>query len=174
METALNAVWDAAARPGERAHVIGGGVVGCLVAYLLARLPGAEVTLADTDPSRVATARALGVAFAAPEDLAPDADLVVHASGSASGLRRALAVAGFEARIVEASWHGSAEVCLPLGEAFHSRRLTILSSQVGAVSPLARPRWTHARRLAKALELLRDPALDALITATRRSRPCRN
>ena len=164
METALNAVWDAAAKPGERAHVVGGGVVGCLIAYLLARLPGAEVTLADTDPARAATAHALGVAFAAPEDLAPDADLIVHASGSPAGLRRALEVAGFEARIVEASWYGSAEVCLPLGETFHSRRLTILSSQVGAVSPPVRPRWTHARRLAKALELLCCPALDALIT----------
>jgi threonine dehydrogenase-like Zn-dependent dehydrogenase len=115
------------------------------------------VTLADTDPARAAVARALGVAFAAPDDLSPDADLVVHASGSPAGLRRALEVAGFEARVVEASWYGDVEVHLPLGEVFHSRRLTILSSQVGAVSPLARPRWTHDRRLAKALELLRCP-----------------
>ena len=162
-ETALNAAWDAGALPGERIHVIGAGVVGCLVGWLLARLPGAEVTLADTDPARAAVAAALGVAFAPPEALAPDADLVVHASGNPSGLRRALEVAGLEARILELSWYGDREVALPLGEAFHGRRLRILGSQVGAVAPAVRPRWSHARRLAKALELLRDPALDRLI-----------
>lgn len=163
-ETALNAAWDAGALPGERIHVIGAGVVGCLAGWLLARLPGAEVTLADTDPARAAVAAALGVAFAPPEALAPDADLVVHASGNPSGLRRALEVAGLEARILELSWYGDREVALPLGEAFHGRRLRVLSSQVGAVAAPARPRWSHARRLAKALELLREPALDALIS----------
>jgi NADPH:quinone reductase-like Zn-dependent oxidoreductase len=164
METALNGLWDASARPGERVHVIGAGVVGCLAARLLARLPGAEVALADIDPGRAPVAAALGVPFAHLDDLAPEADLVVHASGSPEGLRRALGLAGQEARVLELSWHGDSVVPLPLGEAFHSRRLTLLSSQVGAVSPPMRPRWTHARRLAKALELLRDPALDALIT----------
>ena len=94
-----------------------------------------------------------------------DADLVLHASGSPDGLRTALACAGQEARVVEVSWYGAAEVALPLGEAFHSRRLTLLSSQVGQVAPAMRPRWPHARRLAKALELLRDPVLDHLISA---------
>jgi threonine dehydrogenase-like Zn-dependent dehydrogenase len=165
METALNGVWDAAARPGERIHVIGAGVVGCLAAWLLARLPGAEVTLADIDPERAAVAGRLGVRFSAPEELAGDADLVLHASGSAAGLRRALEVAGFEARVVELSWHGDREVSLPLGEAFHSRRLSLLSSQVGAVAPGLRPRWSHARRLAKALELMCHPELDLLISS---------
>lgn len=164
METALNAVWDAQALPGQLIHVIGAGVVGCLVAYLCARLPGAEVTLADLRPERAATAGALGAGFAPPEALPPEADLVIHASGSASGLRTALACAGLEARVVELSWHGTAEVALPLGEAFHSRRLALLSSQVGQVAPAMRPRWSHGRRLAKALELLRDPTLDVLIT----------
>ena len=163
METALNAVWDAAPLPGERVHVVGGGVVGCLVAYLCAKLPGAEVTLADTAPARAATAAALGVRFAAPGALAADADLVVHASGHPDGLRTALTVAGHEARIVELSWYGTTEVALPLGEAFHSRRLRIVGSQVGEVAPALRPRWSRARRMAKALELLRDPALDALV-----------
>lgn len=164
METALNAVWDARALPGQRIHIVGAGVVGCLVAYLCARLPGAEVTLCDLRPERAATARALGAGFASPDALPPEADLVVHASGSASGLRTALACAGLEARVVELSWHGTAEVALPLGEAFHSRRLAILSSQVGRVAPAMRPRWSHGRRLAKALELLRDPALEVLVT----------
>ena len=164
MGTALNAQWDAAPRAGERVHVIGAGVVGCLVAYLCGRVPGAEVTLADVLPEREAVATALGVAFATPDALPGDADLVFHASGRPDGLRTALAAAGFEARVVELSWYGTAEVPLPLGEAFHSRRLALLSSQVSHVAPAMRPRWSHARRSAKALELLRDPALDRLIT----------
>lgn len=164
-ETALNAVWDAGALPGERCHVVGAGVVGCLAAWLLARLPGAEVTLADVDPSRAEIAAALGVPFARPDALGPDADLVVHASGNPAGLRLALGLAGFEARVLELSWYGDREVSLPLGEAFHSRRLRLLGSQVGAVAPTHRPRWDHARRLGKALELLRDaPELDHLIS----------
>jgi threonine dehydrogenase-like Zn-dependent dehydrogenase len=163
METALNALWDAAPRAGERIHVVGAGVVGCLVAYLCRHLPGAEVTLADILPERAGVATALGVAFAAPDRLAPEADLVFHASGHPAGLRTALDVAGMEARIVELSWYGTTDVPLPLGEAFHSRRLTLASSQVGQVAPAMRPRWSHGRRMAKALELLRDPALDTLI-----------
>lgn len=164
METALNAVWDGAAAPGQRIHVIGAGVVGTLVAWLCRQLPGAEVTLADIAPGRAALAAALGVGFAAPDGLPGDADLVFHASGSPEGLRTALRLAGFEGRVVELSWYGTAEVGLPLGESFHSRRLTLQSSQVGAVAPAMRPRWPHARRLAKALELLRDPALDQLVS----------
>ena len=164
METALNAVWDGAAAPGQGIHVIGAGVVGALVAWLCRQLPGAEVTLSDIAPERAALAAALGVAFALPETLPTDADLVFHASGNPEGLRTALRLAGFEARIVELSWYGSTPVSLPLGESFHSRRLTLQSSQVGTVAPTLRPRWPHARRLAKALELLRDPALDQLVS----------
>ena len=165
METALNAVWDAAAAPGQRIHVIGAGVVGAMIAWLCGHLPGADVTLADTAPGRADLACLLGVTFAHPDALAGDADLILHASGSPEGLRTALGVAGLEARVVEVSWYGVTEVALPLGEAFHSRRLTLTSSQVGQVAPAMRSRWPHARRLAKALELLRDPVLDHLITA---------
>jgi len=164
METALNAVWDGSPRAGERIHVIGAGVVGCLVAHLCGQIPGAEVTLADVLPERALLAEALGVTFATPDSLTTDADLVFHASGHADGLRTALAMAGQEARIVELSWYGSAEVALPLGEGFHSRRLTLQSSQVGQVAAVMRPRWSYARRIAKALDLLHAPVLDRLIT----------
>ena len=106
METALNAVWDAAAAPGQRIHVIGAGVVGAMIAWLCGHLPGAEVTLADIAPGRADLASSLGVTFAHPEALAGDADLVFHASGSPEGLRTALRVAGLEARVVEVSWYG--------------------------------------------------------------------
>jgi threonine dehydrogenase-like Zn-dependent dehydrogenase len=164
METALNALWDAGVRPGDRVAVVGGGVVGCLVARLAAAIPGTETTLVDLDPARAALAVAFGAGFARPEDAPRDCDLVFHASGSPAGLSTALACAGFEARVVELSWYGDAPVQAMLGGAFHSRRLSILSSQVGSVAAPRRARWTHARRLAKALDLLADPRLEALIS----------
>jgi threonine dehydrogenase-like Zn-dependent dehydrogenase len=162
METALNAVWDARPGPGDRIAVVGAGVVGALVGWLCGRLPGARVTLVDVAASRAGLARALGVAFVAPEDAPGDCDLVVHASGSAAGLATALSLAGDEATVLELSWYGTDEVALPLGGAFHSRRLKLISSQVGRVAPSHRARWTHARRLAAALDLLAEPALDTL------------
>lgn len=164
METAVNALWDAAPRIGDRIAVVGGGVVGLLVAWLAGRLPGCAVELIDLNPSRRQVAEALGLAFASPEHARPDADLVVHASGSAQGLVTALRLAAFEATVIEMSWYGRREVALPLGEAFHARRLTLKSSQVGHVATAQRSRWSHHRRLALALSLLRDPVLDALIT----------
>jgi threonine dehydrogenase-like Zn-dependent dehydrogenase len=163
METALNAVWDAAPGPADTIAVVGAGVVGALVAFLCGRLPGARVTLVDIDPSRVCLARALGVSFAAPAAALGDCDLVFHASGAASGLATALGLAGEEATVLEMSWYGAGEIAVPLGGAFHSRRLKLISSQVGRVAPSHRTRWTHRRRLAAALDLLADSRLDALI-----------
>ncbi|MGE5539376.1 MAG: zinc-dependent alcohol dehydrogenase [Gemmatimonas sp.] len=165
METALNAVWDSRAAPGDRIAVIGAGVVGLLVAYLCARLSRGEVVVSDIAPARESTARALGARFAAPGTLDDGFDVVFHTSATADGLASAIAACGNEARIVEMSWYGDGVVAVPLGGAFHSRRLQIVSSQVGQVAPSHRARWTHRRRLAKAIELLADDRLDALITA---------
>jgi len=164
METAVNALWDAAPRIGDRIAVVGAGVVGLLVAWLAGRMPGCAVEVIDTNPARRAAAEQLGVTFASPEAAAPDADLVVHASGSAEGLVTALRLAAFEATVLEMSWYGQRAVALPLGEAFHARRLTLKSSQVGHVAAAQRARWSHRRRLGLALALLRDPVLDALVT----------
>lgn len=166
METAINGLWDAAPRLGDRIAVVGAGVVGCLVASLAARLPGTTVELIDVDPSRQALAAAFGCRFAAPDQAAGDADLVIHASGSPGGLTTALGLAGFEATILEMSWYGDAAVAAPLGEAFHSRRLTLRSSQVSVVANAQRSRWSHARRMGLALALLVDPVYDRLISAT--------
>ncbi len=163
METALNAVWDGAPGPADRIGIVGAGVVGTLVAFLCARIPGAEVILVDVEPSRAEIAHALGIDFAAPEDAPIECDCVFHASGSAAGLATAIACAGDEATIVELSWHGAGSVAVPLGAAFHSRRLRLVSSQVGQVSPSRRPRWTTRRRLAAAIQLLRDDRLDVLL-----------
>lgn len=163
METALNAVWDARPAAADRVAVVGAGVVGSLVAWLCGQLPGAEVTLVDIVPSRGELARALGVSFALPDAAPGECDLVVHASATAAGLAVALGLAGEEATVLEMSWYGADEVSVPLGGAFHSRRLKLLSSQVGRVAPSHRPRWTFGRRLAAALDLLADKRLDALL-----------
>ena len=163
METALNALWDAAPGPADRIAIVGAGVVGSLCAWLAGKLPGAEVTLIDIDKSRAAIATALGVRFALPDGAPGECDLVIHASASQAGLATALQLAGNEATVVELSWYGTGEIAVPLGEAFHSRRLRLISSQVGQVAPSHRPRWSHARRMEAALALLADPALDAVI-----------
>ncbi|MDQ0446018.1 2-desacetyl-2-hydroxyethyl bacteriochlorophyllide A dehydrogenase [Methylobacterium aerolatum] len=165
METALNAVWDSGAGPGDRIAVVGGGAVGLLAAFLASGIVGCEVTVIDRLPERASLARHLGVAFAAP-GTAPrgEADVVFHASASQEGLAEALSLAGDEGRVVEMSWYGTRPVSVPLGEDFHVRRLSLMSSQVGQVSASRRPRWTYARRMGKALDLLADPRLDALIT----------
>lgn len=165
METALNGLWDGNASPGDHIAVVGGGVVGLLVARLCAQLPGTQVTLVDIDPAKEEVARALGAGFAMPADAPAGQDLVFHASGHPAGLDTALALAGPEAKVVEMSWYGTKPVTATLGGSFHSQRLTLRSSQVGRIPPERQPRWTHRRRLETALSLLRDPALDILISS---------
>lgn len=164
VETAVNALWDARPLVGDRIAVIGAGMVGCCVARLLAGLPAARVQLVDADPAKADVAAALGVAFRAPADADGDCDLVLHASANPDGLVRALELVGVEGEVVELSWYGDRPVPLPLGEAFHARRLTLRSSQVGAVAPARRARRGHADRMAVALDVLADPAFDILIT----------
>jgi threonine dehydrogenase-like Zn-dependent dehydrogenase len=164
METAINAMWDAGPRIGDRIAVIGAGVVGCFIAALAAKLPGTRVELVDIDPRRARIAEALGCRFAAPADASGDCDMIFHTSASEAGLATALRLAGFEARLIEMSWYGNKPVAVPLGEAFHQRRLQLISSQVGAVAQARRARRTHRERLGLALELLADPVYDQLIT----------
>ncbi|MCP3786585.1 zinc-binding alcohol dehydrogenase [Micromonospora sp. A3M-1-15] len=167
VETAVNALWDAAPLVGDRVTVVGGGMVGCCVAAVLARFPGVRVELVDADPARAGVAAALGVDFALPADAAGDRDLVVHASATAEGLQRALELLRPERTVLELSWYGDRPVTLALGGSFHSKRLGIRSSQVGTVSPRRADR-SYADRLAVALDLLADPAFDALITGRSR------
>ncbi|GGX86281.1 zinc-dependent alcohol dehydrogenase [Streptomyces minutiscleroticus] len=164
VETAVNALWDAAPLIGDRVAVVGAGMVGASVAALLARFPGVRLQLVDADPGRAVLARALGADFALPEDAEGECDLVVHASASEEGLARSLELLAHEGTVVELSWYGDRRVALPLGEAFHARRLTVRSSQVGTVSPARSSRRTYADRLALALDLLADPRFDALVT----------
>lgn len=164
LETAINGLWDAAPQIGDRVAVIGAGSVGVLCAWLASRIPGCEVELIDINPRRAEIAEALGIRFALPAAASAEADCVIHASGAPAGLELALALAGFEATILELSWYGTTAVSLPLGAAFHRRRLTLRSSQVGQVATAQRARWDYRRRLGLALSLLKDPVLDHLIS----------
>ena len=164
VETAVNALWDAGPLLGDRVAVVGAGMVGCCVARLLSRFPAVEVTLVDVDPGRAEVAAALGVGFGLPADAPGGRDLVVHASATSAGLQRSLELLAPEGTVIELSWYGDDEVQLSLGGAFHSSRLGIRASQVGTVSPARAGRRPTADRLTLALELLRDPAFDALVT----------
>lgn len=164
METALNALWDSGAGPGDRIVVVGAGIVGLLVASLAARLPGASVTSVDVDEARRPVAEALGAAFARPDVAPGDADVVFHASATSAGLNTAIKCAGFEGTIVEMSWYGDRPVTVDLGDAFHSGRLKLISSQVGNISPSRRARWDYPRRRVAAVRLLEDVALDRLVS----------
>jgi len=163
METAVNGLWDAAPKVGDRIAVVGLGVVGCLVAWLANRIPGTRVIAIDVNPKRRAIAAALGLDFAT-DATTDDHDLVIHASGHPGGLETALSLCGPEARVIEMSWYGEQSVPAPLGRSFHSRRLTIRSSQVGQLNPQQKPRWDYPDRMQLALRLLCDPQLDCLIT----------
>lgn len=165
METTLNAVWDAGPGPFESVAVVGAGVVGALTGFLLRQFSAASVTLVDIDPGRGRVASALGLAFAPPAQAPLDCALVVHASATGAGLATALGLAADEATILELSWYGNALVPVPLGGAFHSRRLRLVASQVGMVAPSHRQEWTYRRRLEKALTLLADDRLDVLLEA---------
>ncbi len=164
LETAVNALWDARPGIGDRLAVVGAGTVGCLAAWLATRIAAVEVELVDVDERKRAAATALGVPFRTPADARRDADVVLHTSGTAKGLATALELAGFEAAVVELSWYGDETPAVPLGAAFHSRRLRLLSSQVGAVATAQRARWSHARRMQLVMRGLGSPELDSLVT----------
>ena len=168
METALNIVWDAGVLPGDKVAVIGGGVVGLLVAFIAAQIPGTRTIVVDVNPERADVVAVLGATFATPDDLPRECDVVIHVSASEAGLADAIDAAGLEARIVEASWYGENAPRVPLGGAFHSRRLSIVGSQVGSIPAGRTARWTHRRRIEMALGLLADPRLDILFSGETR------
>ena len=163
METALNATWDAGLQPGDPVAVVGGGVIGLLTAWLAART--CDVVLIDVNPARRVVAEALGLDFALPGEAAGGRRTVFHASATSAGLNLALQLCAFEGQVVELSWFGDKPVAADLGGAFHSQRLTLKASQVGAVAPSHRQGWSHTLRLSEALSLCADPRLDVLVEA---------
>jgi 2-desacetyl-2-hydroxyethyl bacteriochlorophyllide A dehydrogenase len=165
VETAINVLWDAAPRVGDRVCVIGAGMIGCCVARLLRGILGVDVTLIDVNPARRDVADQLDVRFADAADAPPERDIVINTSGSDAGLQLALETVVTDGDVIEASWYGDRPATLKLGADFHSRRLSIRSSQVGAVAARRRGQRTPGQRLELAVQFLSDPAFDALLTA---------
>ena len=163
METALNAIWNGAPGPADRIAVVGGGVVGLLAGYLCAKIPATEVFFVDINSKREHEAQKLGMSFALPSDAPDNCDLVIHASGSSTGLNTSISLAGEEAMVLELSWFGAGQVSVELGGAFHSKQLKLVASQVGHIAPSHRARWDYSRRLTAAISLLDDPVLDVLL-----------
>ena len=166
VETAVNALWDAPPRVGDRVVVVGVGMIGASITALLRRFPLDLLQVLDPNPARAQLAAALGVELTTPDQAATENDLVFHCSATEAGLTTSLELLGEEGEVIELSWYGTGQPRLPLGGAFHARRLTIRASQVGAVAAARRARRSTRDRLTLALELLRDPVFDALITGT--------
>ena len=175
VETATNIVLDAAPRLGERVAVFGQGVVGLLITQLLRRTGVSQIIVVDPLAHRRELARRVGADAA----LAPDAsvgeairaltagagvDMAIEASGSVDALNAALESVVFGGTIVVCSWYGTKPVPLMLGGAFHRGRLRIVSSQVSTIDAGLQPRWSHARRLALACDLLPRLELAPLIS----------
>lgn len=166
VETAINALWEAGPRLGDRVAVVGAGLVGGMVATLLRSFPLQRLQLVDLDPSKQELANTLGVDFVHPDEAQDDCDIVFHCSASQQGLERSLQLVGDEGDVIEMSWYANREVTVPLGEDFHARRLSIRASQVGVVARARRHRRTNADRLNLAVSLLADPVFDAFLTGT--------
>lgn len=165
VEVAVNALWEAGPRLGDRVAVVGGGLVGGVLATLLRKYPLGRLQLVDADPEKRNLAEKLSIEFAEPEDAKSDNDIVFHCSASNEGLKLSLQLAGDDSDVIELSWFADKEVTLPLGEDFHARRLTIRSSQVGAVALPRRHRRTNAQRLQEAVTQLKDPLFDTFLTS---------
>jgi 2-desacetyl-2-hydroxyethyl bacteriochlorophyllide A dehydrogenase len=175
-ETAINSIWDAAPRLGERALVIGQGVVGLLITQLLRKAGASLIVTADLYDNR------RDLSMRAGADLTVDpksdsltqlvlevtgglgADVVIEASGQPGALNEALTCTAPEGRIVVVSWYGTRRAELNLGSDFHRKRLTIKSSQVSSLDPSLAPRWTIPRRRSLAVQYLSELTLDELIT----------
>ncbi|MEP1443670.1 MAG: zinc-binding alcohol dehydrogenase [Hyphomicrobiales bacterium] len=163
METALNAVWDANLEAHHKVSVVGGGVVGLLTAYVAAQDSSTPVTLIDINPNKQKIAEKLGLNFALPKNAKDGQDVVFHTSANGAGLQTAINLLAFEGQVIEMSWYGDKPVQLSLGGPFHSKRLKIVSSQVGHIAPPKRATHGYAERMAEAMQLLVDPALDHLL-----------
>nr|NLD41214.1 zinc-binding alcohol dehydrogenase [Actinomycetales bacterium] len=163
VETAVNALWDAGPRIGDRVAVVGAGMIGLGVALLLQRHPLARLQVVETSESRRALLRELGLDAVTPDEAEDECDIVFHASATSAGLATTLRLLGTAGEAIELSWYGTRTPEVPLGGEFHSRRLVLRASQVGRVSPARAARRSAADRIAIALDALTDPVFDHLL-----------
>jgi 2-desacetyl-2-hydroxyethyl bacteriochlorophyllide A dehydrogenase len=176
VETAVNALLDAAPRLGERVVVIGQGVVGLLITRLARRAGASLIVTSDLYEKRRVLSRSAGADIAidpSSEDLRErvsaltgglGADVVIEASGEPRALDGAIKAAAHEGRVVVVSWYGTKRADLALGGDFHRKRLTLKSSQVSNLEPSLIPRWTILRRRELAASYLNELSLNELIS----------
>jgi NADPH:quinone reductase-like Zn-dependent oxidoreductase len=160
METVVNAIWDSGISLGDRALVVGFGMIGGLLSRTLSRIPGVQVQVAETHAQRQSQLSAMGFS---PWDSAP-VDLAFHTTATGAGLQQAIDAVGPEGKVIELSWYGEREANVRLGGDFHYGRKQVISSQVAHLPTDRQVRWDFHRRKALVMELLGDPAYDAHIT----------
>ncbi len=157
METAVSFVMDGNPVIGERVMVFGQGVVGLLTTMLLAQFPLAALMTVDGYALRREWSERVGATavFDPAEDyLVSDVDITYELSGNPAALDQAIAVTGFDGRVVIGSWYGQKQAALNLGGVFHRSHMRLISSQVSHLHPRWRGRWTKARRLDLAWDML--------------------
>ncbi len=153
LETAVTALWDARPLLGERVLVVGFGLLGALTALLLKRFPGLDLWISEPNSYRKDLAKKMGFHLWEGQHVG-EFDLCVHSSATEDGLQMALDVLGREGRVLELSWYGNKRSALSLGEAFHHKRLRIISSQVAHLPSDMQARWGYARRKELVFKLL--------------------
>ncbi|MDW5563859.1 MAG: zinc-binding dehydrogenase [Methanomassiliicoccus sp.] len=175
-ETALSLVMDAAPLVGERAVVMGQGVIGLLTTAVLALMPLSRLVTADLVPLRRERSMGLGADASVDPSQGPkgfqeitglgdrSADLAFELTGNPQALELATHLCGVEGRIIIGSWYGNQAFSCPLGEDFHRKRLRIISSQVSRIGGALAPRWTKARRIEEAWRLVSRLRPSGLIT----------
>ena len=165
METAVNLVQDGAPILGERALVLGQGIVGILTTSLLSEFPLTALTAVDQfELRRNALAGNGKVKGISPEELKANTtqndytqnkfDLTYELSGSPSVLNTAIEHTVFSGRVVIGSWYGQKRVEIDLGGEFHRSRIRLVSSQVSTISPELSGRWDKSRRFEVAWQAL--------------------
>jgi threonine dehydrogenase-like Zn-dependent dehydrogenase len=167
LETALNAIWDSECGTMDKVGIVGGGVVGLLIAFLLRSVWEIDPRIIEIDQKRRKRIEMLdwGLTVIDPADRGNGAfSLCFHASGNEQGLQTAIDRVGFEGRVLELSWFGNRPVQLNLGGSFHFERKQIISSQVNTVARPRRNTLNHRQRLEIAVEHLKNVSLDALIS----------
>ncbi|WP_138497947.1 zinc-dependent alcohol dehydrogenase [Nostoc sp. PA-18-2419] len=165
-ETALNAVWDAEVSQDARILIVGGGIVGILISFVLSKEYGIGADFLEQDKQRIQYLEQLP--WLQNSRLATDFkednyNIVFHTSASACGLQSAIDALTFEGRCIELSWYGTQSVSLQLGGSFHYQRKQIIASQVSAIAKPMRNLIDYRQRKERVLQLLGDAAVDILL-----------
>ena len=163
METAINAMWDSQPSIGDNTYVIGAGIVGILMAYVLSSTFGIKVTVIDNNASKKKLCKFFNIDFENNINCIKDPDIIFECSGNASVLSDLINNSTLETKICILSWYGKQQSKIKMGENCFSRRLEIIFSQVGNITPIQSKKWDNLSRRALALKLLDNKKLDSLI-----------